>query len=73
MLALPARLGFDDWQDWPRLGRCPLSPDVTVRVRFRGHGESKHVYKASQLRWDRFPGQRVPLPFDIIAFKVEAA
>lgn len=64
------RIGFDDWYDFPRLGKCPLSPDVVVRVRFRGFGESRDTYKASQLRWERFPGQSAPLPFDIIGYRV---
>lgn len=67
---------MSDWIHLPRLEPCPVAPDTRVRVLFRYEPEpipSIHTYLAKQLRWDRFPGQKEPLPFDILGYRVEAA
>lgn len=62
---------MSEWIDFPRLGKCPVKPDTVVRVKFRCGRESRDAAKAANWRWQRFPAQSEPLPYDVIAYRVE--
>lgn len=57
-----------NWTPFPRLSGCPVPPDTVVRVRFRNGQESQHAMPAAKWRWVKYPDQRQPCDFDVVAY-----
>lgn len=59
---------------FPVRGPCPVAPTTRVRVQLRnsegGAFVPPAIFEAKQLRWERFPDQKKPLPGDIVGYEV---
>ncbi|PZU59814.1 MAG: hypothetical protein DI547_04885 [Sphingobium sp.] len=65
---LPFEYPPDGWTERVQ-GPCPVADTDLVFIRYR-NGDVYGPIKAGTRRWGRFPRQREPLPFDIIAWRL---